>query len=568
MTAALPSAAPGAMKRLIQRELRREWAVVTATIVATLVGSAAIAVAVLMIQYSIDHGVKAGDTSALAIGVVVYLVAQMSSGLAAGIRATLMARASERFIDRLRVDSLRGIVLLDLRTYEQVSRGDLLARVTADTESLSAASRWILPEAVRNGTDLAAALLAVALLDPVLALVALVAVVPMAVAGMGLRKRSVHVYPQYREEIGRLVGQVAETVEGADVVRSFGRTSDRLDDLRAANTVVKARYMDGTSMRNRFYSTITLTRVAATALVLVTASLLAISGRISIGTAVAGVLAMSTVFGPLAWLTELLDDALSAKAALERVVATTGIEESRGSTELPTTGDLELEGVTFGYVADRAVLRDISLTLRAGEHVAIVGPTGAGKSTLARLIAGLTPPDRGVVRFGGVDLADAAPESRRRRLVYVVQEPAVLTGTIADNVRLTAPHLADDEIVALAARLELSEWIDRDPAGIDRSTGTFGGALSAGERQLVGILRVAAADPALLVLDEATAVIDPATERLVGTALDKLLAGRTVVTIAHRPETARRASRILLVDDGHVVPVDDDSSAATLSVVE
>ncbi len=547
--------ASGGAADLIRRELRREWRLVSIAIAGTLLGSAAVVVGPTMIRIAIDEGMRAGDQRTLTIAVAVYFVALIVSGIAAGVRSISMARASERFIDRLRVASLAGILRLDLRTFERTRRGDLVARVSADTESLSAASRWVIPEAIRNVTDLIAALVAVAILDPLLALVALIAVPPMTIAGHLLRRRSAVIYPQYRAEIGALVGQVTETVEGTTTVRSHGREADRLALLDAANGRVTDRYLAGTSMRIRFYATITMTRVVATSAVLVTASLLAINGHLTIGTAAAGVLAISTVFGPLAWLTELLDDVLSAKAALLRVVATTEAPVPPPGAPLPGHGALELHDVSFSYVPGTEVLHHVSLAVEPGERVAIVGPTGAGKSTLARVAAGLSAPDIGSVSFGGVDLVVADPDDRRRRILYVLQETAVLSGSIADNVRLVAPDLGDGEVARIADELGLGDWIGGHPDGVRRNTGHAGDALSHGERQLVGVLRVAAADPAVVILDEATAVLDPVTERLVGVALDRALGGRTVVVIAHRVETARRSPRIVRILDGEATEI-------------
>jgi len=554
--------APGATGRLLRRELRLERRLLAIAAAATLLGSATVVVGPTMIRIAIDDGMRLGDRRALTVAVVVYLAALAVSGLASGARSVTMARASESFIDRLRVSSLAGILRMDLRSFEQTRRGDLLARVSADTEALSAASRWIIPEAIRNVTDLVAALVSVAVLDPLLALVALVAVPPMWWAGRVLRRRSALVYPAYRAEVGALVGQVTETVEATDTVQAYRRAGDRVRLLHEANRRVTDRYMAGTAMRNRFYASITMTRVFATSVVIVTAGLLAVNGRLTIGTAAAGVLAVSTVFGPLAWMTELLDDVLSARSALERVVATTAVPEPAGSRPLPEQGDLRLDRVSFGYVPGTDVLDDVTLRVGPGERLAIVGATGAGKSTLARLAAGLTAPDRGTVSFGGVDLADADQGDRRRRLVYVLQETAVLTGTIADNVRLPAPDLSGADIARLAASIGLGDWLAAHPDGAERSTGPSGGDLSHGERQLVGLLRVVAADPAVVILDEATGVLDPVTERLVGEALDRALAGRTVLIIAHRVDTARRAARVVRVESGRVTEVDPASLSA------
>lgn len=550
--AAVPSKV---LRRTITGEVRRQWRLVGVVLVTTVVASGAIAVGPWLVREGIDKGVVAGDRAALGLAVAGYLVALLVGGLANGARTTAMAVAAERFLDGLRVRALGGILRLDIGVFDRGRRGDLLARVTADTEALSSAARSVLPELVRLVSELAASVVAVALLEPLLALLALVAVPPMVGAGAVLRRRGGVVYPRYREEIGALAGLLTETVEGAGTVRTYGRQAERVDRLRAANRLVAARYLDGTAMRNRFYATITITRVTTTALVVVAAGLLAIDGRITVGTAAAGVLAVTAVFRPLAWLTELLDDAMSALAALERVVQAASVPsgdrepESQGS--LPRRGDLVFDRVSFAYVAGRPVLQDIDLVIPAGTRVAVVGETGAGKSTLARLAAGLSSPAAGVVRFGGVDLAATTAAQRRERLIFVSQEPYLVSGSLADNLLLVAPDATDDELSVAAERTGLTAWLASRPGGLHGDTGVNGSLLSQGERQLVSVLRVAVADPAIVILDEATAALDPITEALVGAALDGALAGRTLLVIAHRPETAARCSQVVRLINGH-----------------
>lgn len=544
---------PGAVRRLVMEGLRRERALLAVAALTTLLGSAGWAVGPTMIERAIDDGLRAGDRDALRNAVGGYVIALLIAGVAGGVRFTVMSVGAERFVHRLRVRALSGVLRLDVGAFERLRRGDLLARVTADTEALSGAALWVVPETVRHVADLAAALVAVALLDLRLAVLTLVAVPPMALAGRVLRRRGAVVYPRYRAEVGTVLGQMTETVEGADTVLAHGRASDRLDQLAAGNLVVTSRFMDGTAMRNRFYASITLTRVASTALVLVAASLMAADGRITIGTAAAGVLAVSTVFGPLAWMTELLDDVLSAKAALDRVVAVADVPPVAGGTvALPSRGDVELVDVDFEYVAGRPVLRAIDLTIRAGERVALVGPTGTGKSTLARLVAGLAHPTMGSVSFGGVDLREADPEDRRHRLLFVLQESHCIDDTLAENLRLARAGATEAELLAAADALDLGAWVARHPDGLDRQLGASGALLSAGERQLVALLRVALADPAVVLLDEATAVLDPAMEAMVGVALDRALGDRTVIVIAHRSETAARCDRQVHLVDGRI----------------
>jgi ABC-type multidrug transport system fused ATPase/permease subunit len=495
----------------------------------------------------------ARDTGVLERSVLAYGAVLLVGGLIGGVRTALTVRAAERSIHRVRSDALAGILRIDPGAYDRAQRGDLLSRVSTDTEALSDAARWLVPDATRYVIDLATALVAVALLHPLFAVAALAAAPPMAIAGAVLRKRSAVVYPRYRSELAGVVGQVTETVEAATTVRAFGRRADRLARLEEGNAAVTARYLDGTSMRNRFYATLTTTRVTATALVVLVAGLLATGGTITVGTAAAGAIAVTSVFGPIAWLTELVDQLLSARAALDRVVGAALVpEEATAGEALPARGEVELEGVSFAYLPGRPVLDGIDLTITSGERVAVVGETGAGKSTLGRLIVGLVQPDRGTVRVGGIDLTAAAPDDRRRRLVLLTQEAWCIDGTIAENLRLTAPEATDADLATGIDALGLTAWVAAHPDGLQREVGSNGDRLSTGERQLVALLRAVLTDPAVVVLDEATAVLDPEIEALVGTALDRALTDRTVVVIAHRPETAARCDRVIDVADHHV----------------
>jgi ATP-binding cassette subfamily B protein len=227
--------------------------------------------------------------------------------------------------------------------------------------------------------------------------------------------------------------------------------------------------------------------------------------------------------------------------------------DDTGAAILPRDGSTVLAGVSFAYGDGPRVLHDVDLEIPAGQRIALVGPTGAGKSTLAKLVARLYDPSEGTVAFGGVDLRDATMRSVRDRIVVVPQEGFLFSGTIRENVRLVRPDASDEEVERALADLGCLERFAGRPGGLGAPVRTRGSALSAGERQLVSLARVALADPAVLVLDEATSNLDPGSERLVEAALDRLAQGRTTIVIAHRLSTAERADRVLVVTGGRVV---------------
>ena len=297
-------------------------------------------------------------------------------------------------------------------------------------------------------------------------------------------------------------------------------------------------------MRNRFYPVLTVVQAAVAAAIVVVASLWALDGTLTVGTAAAIVLALSGMLAPLIQLAGLLDDVLSARAALVRVTELASVPAVRaGTTALPERGRLVLEGVSFSYVPGREVLHDVDLVVEPGERVALVGATGSGKSTITRLATGLADPDRGRVTVGGVDVRDAA--DRGGRLLLLPQETFLVSGTVADNVALAAPGLDRARLEEAAGQLGVG-------LDLDAEAGAGGSRLSAGERQLVALLRIVVADPAVVALDESTSLLDPQTEAEVSEALSRALAGRAVLIVAHREATARRCDLIVRVDAGRI----------------
>jgi ATP-binding cassette subfamily B protein len=282
-------------------------------------------------------------------------------------------------------------------------------------------------------------------------------------------------------------------------------------------------------------------------------------GSISKGTIAAFVLYLVQLFDPIARFSEWLGEFRQGLAALGKIVALlqtrSAIVEHPDAIELPADGAVELRDVTFGYVDGAPVIRGLTLKLEPGEHFALVGVTGAGKSTLAKLLTRQYDPQRGSISLGGVDLRNATLESLRRRIVMLPQEGHLFSGTIADNVRLAHPDASDEDAACALDRIGALERFEALPDGLATNVQTRGLRLSAGERQLVGIARVALASPAVIVLDEATSSLDPATEAAVERALAAVVTGRTVVTIAHRLSTAERADRVVVMDHGRVAEV-------------
>jgi len=309
----------------------------------------------------------------------------------------------------------------------------------------------------------------------------------------------------------------------------------------------------------RLFTMIPLAQTVALVAVLLVAASMYRHGSISEGTIAAYVLYLVQLFDPIARFSEWLGEFRQGLAALGKVVGLirteNAVTERLSAVDLPADGALELHGVTFGYGDGMPVVRNVSLELEAGEHVALVGVTGAGKSTLAKLLTRQYDPQQGSITLGGIDLRDGTLRSLRRRIVMLPQEGHLFSGTIADNVRLAEPEASDEEVLYALGQIGARGRFESLPDGIHTDVQSRGVRLSAGERQLVGIARGALADPAVIVLDEATSSMDPATEAAVELALAAVVEGRTVIIIAHRLSTAERADRVVVMESGRVVEV-------------
>jgi ATP-binding cassette subfamily B protein len=350
-----------------------------------------------------------------------------------------------------------------------------------------------------------------------------------------------------------------EGLAGVRVVQAFRREERTLDRYQPRSQAQVSAWRRASFVNIRLFAFLPLAQAAALIVVLLAAASMYRDGAISIGTITAFVLYLIQLFDPIGRFTEWLGEFRSGLAALAKIVGLldvpSPIEELPGAVELPRQGTLNLRGVSFGYGDGRTVVRNVTLAFAPGEQVALVGATGAGKSTVAKLVTRQYDPQQGSIELGGVDLRDATLESLQRRIVLLPQEGHLFSGTIADNVRLAYPDATDEHVRDALRDIGALERFEALPEGLATDVQTRGLRLSAGERQLVGIARVALADPAVIVLDEATSSLDPATEVAVERAIAAVAKGRTVVTIAHRLSTAERADRVVVMEHGRVVEV-------------
>lgn len=532
------------------RYLGAAAAVVVSTLI-TLAGPA-------LVRYAVDAGISKHDSRPLNVAAVVFLCLALAKPFVVRAQTLLAATAGERFLGSLRTAAFDKLQALPLGFFERERAGVLVSRLTSDVQSLTEFIREALIEVVGSGVQIVLTIVALVVLSPTLAAVSLVALPILLASSWAFHHSAGRVYHAIRDRVADTLTVLQEGLAGVRVVQAFRREQRTLEAYEPRSKAQVHAWRSASLVNIRLFTMIPLAQTVALIAVLLVAASLYRRGEISEGTIAAYVLYLIQLFDPVARFSEWLGEFRQGLAALGKVVGLlqtpSGIVERAGAVELPARGTLTLDDVGFGY-GERPVVEDVSLELEPGEHVALVGATGAGKSTLAKLLTRQYDPQVGSIAFGGVDLREATLDSLHRRIVMLPQEGHLFSGTIADNVRLAHPEAGDDDVERALAAIGALDRFRALPNGLDTDVQTRGLRLSAGERQLVGIGRVALADPAVIVLDEATSSLDPATEAAVERALAAVAEGRTVVTIAHRLSTAERADRVVVMEHGRAVEI-------------
>jgi ATP-binding cassette, subfamily B, bacterial len=538
--------------RPVQRRFLGAGAAVVVSTLITLAGP-------WLVRYAVDAGITKHDRRPLDIAAVTFLFLAAAKPLVVRAQTLLAASAGERFLGALRTAAFDKLQALPLGFFERERAGVLVSRLTSDVQSLTEFIREALIEVVGSALQIVFTVGALVILSPTLAAVSLVALPILVASSWAFHHSAGHVYHSIRDRVAETLTVLQEGLAGVRVVQAFRRERRTLEAYEPRSRAQVHAWRRASFVNIRLFTMIPLAQTVALIAVLLVSASLYRDGGISKGTVAAYVLYLVQLFDPVARFSEWLGEFRQGLAALGKVVTLlqtpSAIVERGGAVELPPRGTLALHGVTFGYSDSAPVVHDVSLFFDPGEHIALVGATGAGKSSLAKLLTRQYDPRRGTITFGDVDLRDATLESLHRRIVMLPQEGHLFSGTIADNVRLAHPDASDEDVVRALEAIGALERFQALPNGLDTDVQSRGLRLSAGERQLVGIARVALAEPAVIVLDEATSSLDPATEAAVESALAAVAEGRTVVTIAHRLSTAERADRVVVMERGRAVEV-------------
>jgi len=533
------------------RYLGAAVAVVASTLI-TLAGPA-------LVRYAVDSGISKDNLHPLNVAAAILLCLAVLKPFVVRAQTLFAATAGERFLGSLRTAAFDKLQALPLGFFERERAGVLVSRLTSDIQSLTEFIREALIEVVGSGLQIVLTVVVLVILSPTLALVSLVALPILLVSSWTFHHSAGRVYHAIRDRVADTLTALQEGLAGVRVVQAFRRERRTLEAYEPRSQAQVSAWRRASFVNIRLFTMIPLAQTVALIAVLLVAASMYRNGSISQGTIAAYVLYLVQLFDPIARFSEWLGEFRQGLAALGKVVSLlkspNAIVEQDGSLELPAAGVLALERVSFGYDGKRPVVHDVTVEFAPGEHVALVGATGAGKSTLAKLLTRQYDPQHGRLTFAGVDLRDATLGSLHHRIVMLPQEGHLFSGTIADNIRLADPDASDEDVVRALDRIGARERFEALPEGLQTDVQTRGVRLSAGERQLVGIARIALAEPAVIVLDEATSSLDPATEAAVERALAAVAAGRTVVTIAHRLSTAERADRVVVMEHGRAVEV-------------
>ena len=542
------------------------------TFALALLATAGRVVVPIAVQQTIDRGLLAPG------GTDIELVRRLVAVCAVVVLVTAVAiyrmnvrlfRTTETALAGLRVRAFRHVHDLSVLHQQGQRRGSLVSRVTSDVDQLSQFMQWGGVLGVISLGQLTVATVVMAFYSWQLTLLVLVCFIPLAIAVKFFAKRLAAAYGVVRERVGDVLAAVSESVVGASTVRAYGvreRTAARIDAAIDGHYRAQVRAQKVTAT---VFVTGEFVAALANAAVVVVGVWLGLAGDITVGTLVAFLFLVTLFVAPVQTASEVLNEAQNAVAGFRRVldvidtepdVRDPAVADPASARPLPD-GPLgvRFEGVSFRYApAARNALDGVDLTIAPRTRVAIVGETGSGKTTFAKLVTRLMDPTEGRVLLGSdergwVPVPQVAFASLRARVVMVPQDGFLFDATVADNVRYGRPGMTDAHVTAAFDELGLGGWLEGLPDGVRTAVGQRGESLSAGERQLVAVARAYVADPDLLVLDEATSAVDPATERRLTRALDTLTTGRTTLTIAHRLSTAERADEVLVVDAGHVV---------------
>jgi ATP-binding cassette subfamily B protein len=542
----------------LRRFLAPHWLALAGAFALVVLETVTLQAGPLLTQIAIDRGIHAGRADVVVGVALAYFGTAIVGVLATAARIAVTGRVGTELLLRLRVRIFSHLQRLSLDFFTDEKAGRLMTRMTSDIESLAALFHEGLVQLAVQALTLVVVSAVLVTLDPLLALVTILGIVPvMLVLTIWFRGVSNRGYLAVRERIAEVLSHLQESLGGIRIITAHNRRGHEVAVHRGVVGAYREANVETARVNAVYGSGSELVGVGGQALLLLVGGSQVLRGSLTIGELAAFMLYLAAFFGPIQQLVQLYNTYQQGQAAVTKLrdlLATEpSVAEAPDAAELaPIRGEIAFEGVWFAYDPGVPVLEEIDLEIAAGETFALVGPTGGGKSTIAKLVARFYDPTRGCVRIDSTDLRGVTLASLRRQLGVVPQEPFLFGGSIRDNIAFARPEASEEEVLEACRAVGLDDLVARLPEGLDTPCHERGVSLSSGERQLLALARAFLARPRVLVLDEATSSLDLKSESLIERALDLLLEGRTAILIAHRLATAMRADRIAVVDRGRI----------------
>jgi ATP-binding cassette subfamily B protein len=541
------------LARLAYPYRRRAALSIVAMVVVTLSGLAG----PYLLSIAIDKGIRPKDPDVLTWVIVAFLAVSLVNLGASYLQTYLTSWVGEHVILDLRRQLFAHLQKLSLDFFSRQKTGWIVSRLTNDIDALDQLVTDGVTSLVTNSLTIVGASVFLLVLDWRLALATLTVMPLLLVATLWFRSRSARAYAQVRNKIGDVSAHLQESISGVRALQAFRRERSDYDQLDDANALYRDANMRTVVQSGLFFPFVDFLAATGTIIVLWYGGHLISGGTLQVGVLVAFIAYLNSFFDPLQQLSQLYNTFQASMAAVQKIYTVLDTEpdmlDAADAVDLPEArGEVALRDVTFGYDADAPVLHDVDLTIPAGKTVALVGATGAGKSTVIKLLARFYDPQVGEVLVDGHDLRHVTQRSLREQLAVVPQEAFLFSGSVLDNIRFARPSASDDEVKRVARVVGVHDFVEGLPDGYDTDVQEGGAGLSTGQRQLVSFARALLADPRILILDEATSSVDAESERRIERAMEVLFSGRTSIIVAHRLSTVRYADQIVVVDDGRI----------------
>ena len=545
------------LKRLISLLSPYKWIIAGLTVIVILSSLVSLAQPYL-IKLAIDEGIGSRNMEVLMKASILYLASVAAFWLFDSINTFYYQWIGSKFVYELREKLFRHIVSLPHSFFTKIRVGDLIARVMSDCERVRDVFVSGIVAVAGDTVILAGSFIIMFTLNAELTLVTLLVIPAMVAVTYLFTTRFRRVFMEVRKKTSELTTKVQESVSGVREIQAFAKEDKSLREFRKVSAEALEARVEATKTFSMYIPLMDVILAVGSALVIWYGGTMVVGGRTTIGVLLAFISYTSRFFRPIFTLVSMYNLIQEALVALERVFEIMDVEpETKDESETivleEVKGHIVFEDVWFSYDKKTPVLRGVSFEVKPGEKLAIVGPTGAGKTTLVYLICKFYNPDVGRILVDGIDLRKIVRKSLRRFIGYVPQDTILFPGTIRDNIRIGRPDASDEEIVDVCRRLGIHRIIESLPNGYDTDIGEFGKRLSAGQRQLISIARALLKNPPILILDEAMSNVDPATEAIVRKALEVLMENRTTIIIAHRLTLARSADRIIVLENGQIV---------------